>query len=271
MLKKLGSNSPAHTVTYNDILNRHNCLEPFDGLDKGSFRLVMLPDGFDSKKRNGFMTAAIDGKVDEIIIPNHKGLLSFLEDERVRVALDRGIKISVLVDRGSTDSICTAYATLAAIDVIHAIVIPSDPTELFMESPPGYSRLQVVKDIVTRGLFTSDKKLHLMQLKNPAEIVAYRTWFSDYVVGSIDMVLSSSSFIAAMYGIRVSPYEGYFDAFEKMATMIGDSVPVQDLLLCDEQVDLFYLNKQVLDGFSRGIGGGFLVERYKAYEEEQSL
>jgi len=96
-----------------------------------------------------------------------------------------------------------------------------------------------------------------MGVVNPAEFVAYKRAFSDFICNSIDVAITSLCYLYSLYGVHLSRATG----------LMHDRLLFSDELLSvpyvrHEQEDQFFLNREIMDAFAMGIGGDVLMRQY---------
>jgi hypothetical protein len=128
--------------------------------------------------------------------------------------------------------------------------------EMWMHS--GWNRFSNVWRLVKEGLWNSARQHHLLGLHNPAELALYEKsgMFDVATLASIRSNDSSICYRYGQYGANFYLHEGLL--YKK----IKGQLDFGSRYTSPEQFVMFYCNKQVIEQFLDGVGGGALWQSY---------
>ena len=208
-----------------------------------------------------FVRLGVISHVNEIVVILSAGEAKrFFNKPMIRNAMDAGIQFSVMLSGSRFSSCISQYKALSKIEDVYGIVFPLClPCD---GEPCGFKRFKLIRYLVENHDFNTDKRHRLYEVANPAEIVAYRQEFTDYTWRALDIVISSMCYDYSLFGASFSKYNGLYHK-----PLVVDVID-HDWAMTDEQLSLFYLNKEIIEGFGVGIGGNGLMEKYLEYSSE---
>lgn len=259
MLKALTASNFAHGVEYwplvDDIFYR-------DDIPNGYS--ILLPTGFGASISHDFIKAGIDFGISEIMIPYEaygSNLARFLSSKIVDKAHQAGIGFSILIKASKMryyDNIvkigCPAVTSIALWE--------------YNNVPYGFERFYSIYQLVKGGKFNSSYKHRLYGISNPAEMVAYRRAFSDYIYQSIDLMISPICFWYSIWGMSFSRSRGVF--FDILPSDMSADHRIESRVLSPEQEKLYFLNAEIIEEFAKGKGGLDLMLEYDHYSKSHS-
>jgi len=255
MVGTLTADTPVQAVSYEGLTNPLYREIYSPKVSDGTY-LIQMAGGCGSKyDGEKFIRAGVDFGVNEIMIPC--GIMDWstaFKYAGFKLAESRGVRICpVVVSVGG-------YEEVANIKGIESIGLRFSRMRNDNE-PGGWSRFQMIHELVKTGKFKPHLRHRLVGMLNPAEIVAYRRAFSDFIYGSIDIAITNLCFKYSLYGVHLSRDNGVYYRFMDLLGMDE----MKDAAFTSEQETLYYLNREIMDEFARGIGGDRFMRTYDQY------
>jgi len=256
MVGKLTASTAVQAVTFNGL----KCpayREAYSHKVKDNTYLIMLSNGFRPGNEFEFIKMAVDYGVDEIVLPFDELDWGLIQTELGAIR-EKGIKICASV------SDFYWYAEAAKIENLDSIAFDflignyNEGKLMGMGAPAGWDRFRAIHNLVRTGKFDSRKRHRLLGMRNPAEMIAYRRAFSDFIYGSIAIAITSMCFVYSTYGVCLSRENGVY----LNPVILPEFNELDDTILSLEQESLYFFNKEIMNDFAGGIGGDRLVRAY---------
>jgi hypothetical protein len=119
-----------------------------------------------------------------------------------------------------------------------------------------FERESFIFHLMNEKIFESGKEHCLLGLPNPAELSTYRSYFSNFLSGSIKSAICSECFIYSVYGISFSQNKGIFEYLPTSYESTFDGVlgisQWMNYEMDMEQIRLFYSNVSIIRDFASG-------------------
>lgn len=261
MVGRLTASTAIQAVTFKGLKDKFY-RDTYSHKVKDNTYLIMLPDGFDCGDEFEFIEMAMNYGVDEIMLP-----FDCVEWDSIRDKLEavkqKGIKICAVI---SDPEWYKAAVKIGGIDnIAFDVMIERCGEGTFKHAPRGWDRLKAVHNLVKSGKFDSNKQHRLLGVLNPAEMVAYRRIFSDFIYNSISIVITSMCFVYSAYGVHLSRENGVY----LQPVILPEFDDCDETAFSSEQESLYFLNKEIMDEFAGGSGGEELMRAYDVYATRQ--
>lgn len=257
MVEKLTASTAVQTVTF-DGLKDMFYRDTYSHKVKDNTYLIMLPNCYYIKRDTSkIIEMAVDYGVNEIVFPfdGVEWITFFIRDD-VKAAREQGIKICA----GISDPKWYEYAAeIEELDgIVFDIVIKRRDEGDIINAPGGWHRFKSIYSLVKSGKFDSHRSHRLIGMRNPAEMVAYKRAFSDFIYSSISVVITNMCYIYSAYGVSLSRENGVY----LQPVILPEFDELDNIVFSSEQESLYFLNKEIMDEFARGIGGDKLMKAY---------
>lgn len=252
MVGTLTADTSVQTVNYEGLTNSLYREIYSSKVNDGTY-LIQMPDGCGSKHvADKFIRAGVDFGVNEIMISCEAlDWSTALDYAGFKLAESCGVRICpVVVNAGG-------YEDAVKVKGIESVGLRLSQMRDDNE-PGGWSRFQMIHELVKTGKFRPHLRHRLVGMLNPAEIVAYRRAFSDFIYGSIDIAITNLCFEYSLYGVHLSRDNG---VYHKLVIFPGTD-EMNESAYRTEQETLYYLNREIMDEFARGIGGDRFMRTY---------
>lgn len=262
MVERLTANTAVQTVTFEGLKNLLY-REAYSQKVEDNTYLIMISEGCNIKNIAEFITMGRGFGVNEILLPPNCVMWNHLPCEETEIAREQGIKICLVVPYSDIhQTVISWYESAAEINEIDGIAL-----EIGGGVSGDWERFKLIHYLVKSGKFNVKKEHRLIGMINPAEMVAYRRAFSDFIYGSISIAITDLCISYSVHGICLSRENGVY--YKPVNLPFIDEMDTMSL--SPEQESLYFLNQEIMDEFARGLGGDRLMQTYDDYGKQQMV